>query len=162
GPRSSIFALFERRQHDETLPVTATLPEGGFNTHIPTPSRNLFLNLRADFLLSDRQTVSLSFNHNGGRQRGSELTSFDLPERSSDTRLSEQVLQASWRVIVSPSLINEVLLRVGREGSRNSTNNPAPAVEVAGAFNRGGPQCCPESQTGERLSAADNLTFSSG
>src|SRR5262249_30285744 len=152
----------ERRDRDETIPVTATLPTGIFNTQIPTPSRSALISLRADLMPSDSQTISLFFNHDKGRSRGQELTSFDLPERSSDTRLVEQFLEASWRVIISPSLINEAQLRVARERATNTTANPAAATEVAGAFNGGGPQCCPESHTGERLSFADNLTFSLG
>jgi hypothetical protein len=162
GPRSFIFGLVERRQHDETIPVTAYLPDGTLNFNVPTPSRNTLANLRTDFLPSDRQTISILFNHDEGRQRGPEITSLDLPERSSDTRLSEQVLQASWRIIISPSLINEAQLRVARERVTNSTDNPAAAIEVAGAFNSGGPQCCPERRAGERFSFLDNVTFSSG
>ena len=162
GPRSSIFAYAERRRRDETIPVTATLPTGLLNTHIATPSRNTLISLRADFTPSDNQTISFTFNHNQGRSQGPEITSFDLPERSSKTRLIEQVLQASWRVIISPSLINEAQLRVARERATNTTDNPSAAIEVAGAFNGGGPQCCPERQAGERLSFADNLTSSLG
>ncbi len=162
GPRSSIFGLVERREHDETTPVTAYLPDSLLNINVPTPGKNTLINLRADFLPSDRQTISLFFNHDKGWRRGPEITSLDLPERSSDARLAEQVLQASWRIVISPSLINEAQLRVSRERTTSATDNPAAAIEVAGAFNGGGPQCCPERHTGERLSFADNLTFSSG
>src|SRR5262249_37068210 len=128
----------------------------------PTPSRNFFVNSRADFTPSDRQTVSVFFNHDKGRRLGPEITSFDSPERNSDMRLAEQVLQVSWRVIISSSLINEAQFRAARERATSATDNSAAAIEVAGAFNGGGPQCCPERQAGDRLSFADNLTFSSG
>jgi len=99
---------------------------------------------------------------NQGRQSGSEITSLDLPERSFDARPTEQSLQASWRAIFSPRLINEAQVRFVRERVNNRTANPAAAIEVAGAFNGGGPQCCPERHAGERLSLADNLSFSAG
>jgi hypothetical protein len=162
GKRASIFGLVERRSRDETTPVTAYLPDGPFNFNVPTPSKSILLNLRADFQPSDKQTISLFFNHDKGRQRGPEITSFDLPERSSDTRTSVQSVQVSWRVIISPSLINELQIRASRERATSETNNPAAAIEVAAAFNAGGPQCCPERHVGERLSFVDNLTFSSG
>jgi Carboxypeptidase regulatory-like domain/TonB dependent receptor-like, beta-barrel len=162
GPRSFIFGLIERRQHDEATPITAFLPDGRLNFNVPTPSKKTLINLRADFLPSDRQTISLFFNHDKGWQRGPEITSLDLPERSSDKRLAEEVLQASWRVIISPRLINEAQLRVARERMTSTTDNLTAAIEVAGAFNGGGPQCCPERHAGERLSFADNLTFSLG
>src|SRR5262249_10302276 len=83
-------------------------------------------------------------------------------ERSFDTRSSEQSLQGSWRAIFSPNLINEAQLRLTRERSNNTTDNAATAVEVAGSFNGGGPQCCPETFAVERLSIADNVTISRG
>ena len=162
GPRSFIFGFVERQRHDETIPVTAYLPDGQFKANVPTPSRNTSASLRLDFLPSDRHTISVLFDENNGWQRGSELTSLDLPERTYDTRSSEQSLQASWRAIVSPRLINEAQLRLVRERSHNTTDNAEAAAEVAGAFNGGGAQCCPERQAGERLSLADNVTFSSG
>jgi hypothetical protein len=162
GPRSFIFGFVERQRHDETIPVTAYLPDGQFKANLPTPSRNTLASLRLDFLPSDRHTISVLFDGNNGWQRGSELTSLDLPERTYDTRSSEQGLQAAWRAIVSPRLINEAQFRLTRERSKNTTDNAEAAAEVAGAFNGGGAQCCPERQSGERLSLADNVTFSSG
>jgi hypothetical protein len=162
GPRSFIFGLVERQRHDDNIPVTAYLPEGPFNANVPTPSKTLLANLRADFVPSDRHTFSVLFNLNQGRQRGSEITSLDLPERSFDARPVEQSLQASWRAIFSPRLVNEAQIRFVRERAANTTENPSAAVEVGGAFNGGGPQCCPERHAGERLSLADNLSFSAG
>jgi hypothetical protein len=162
GPRSFIFGLVQRQEHDETTPVTAYLPEGVFNTHVPTPSRNTIFNLRTDFLPSDRQTFSLLFNLDRNWQRGAEITSLDLPERSFDTRSSQQSLQASWRLILPPNLVNEAQLRLARDRSVSATDNANAAIEVAGAFNGSGPQCCPERFAAERISLADNLTFTSG
>jgi hypothetical protein len=162
GPRSFIFALYERQRHDEASPITAYLPEGAFKTIVPTPSRNSIFNLRTDFLPSDRQTISVLFSQDRGWQRGPEITSVDLPERSYDIRPEHQSLQASWRRIFSANLINESQLRVARDRSASATDNFAPSIEVAGAFNGGGPQCCPERSASERLSVADNLTINSG
>jgi Carboxypeptidase regulatory-like domain/TonB dependent receptor-like, beta-barrel len=162
GPRSFIFGLVDRQRHDETIPITATLPDGPFNANAPTPSKNTLINLRADFLPSDRHTFSLFFDLGKGRQRGAELTTIDLPERSSDTRSSEQSLQGSWRAIFSSTVINEAQLRLTRERSNNATDNAETAVEVGGSFNSGGPQCCPETFAAERLSLADNVTISRG
>lgn len=162
GPRSFIFGLIERRRHDETTPVTAYLPDGRLNLNVPTPNTAKLVNVRTDFLPSERHTISIFFNYDNGWQRRPEMTSLDLPERGSDSNLTEHSLQASWRAIISSSLINEAQLRIARERSRSMTDNPSPAIEVAGAFNGGGPQCCPEHHAGERLSFTDNLTFSSG
>lgn len=162
GPRSFIFGLAERRRHDEAIPITAYLPDGTFNANAPTPSKYTAVNLRADFLPSDRHTFNLFFDHGNSRQRGAELTAIDLPERSYDSRSSDQSLQASWRAIFSPNLINEAQLRLTRERSNNATDNSATAAEVGGSFNSGGSQCCPESFAAERLLLADNLTISRG
>jgi hypothetical protein len=162
GPRSFIFGLVEQQAHDETIPVTAFLPEGQFNANVPTPSRDKLASIRLDFLPSDRNTISLLFNHSNGRQRGAELTSLELPERSYDTRSNEQSLQAAWRLIGSARLLNEAQLRLVRTRSSSATDNAAAAVEVAGAFTGGGAQCCPAQFAGERLALADNLTLSAG
>nr|MDQ3013118.1 carboxypeptidase-like regulatory domain-containing protein [Acidobacteriota bacterium] len=162
GPRSFIFGLVERQRHDDNVPVTAYLPGGQFNANVPTPGRNTLINLRTDFLPSDRHTFSLLLNLNQGRQNGSEITSLDLPERSFDTRPVEQSLQASWRAILSSRMVNEAQIRIVRERASSTTDNAAAAIEVAGAFNGGGPQCCPERSAAERLSLADNMSFSAG
>src|SRR5262245_39900787 len=162
GPRSFIFGLVERRRQEETIPIKATLPDGAFNVNAPTPSKNTAVNLRADFLPSDRYTFNFFFDHGKDRRRGAELTVIDLPERSSDTRSSEQSLQGGWRAIFSPNLINEAQLRLTRERSNNVTDNAEAAVEVGGSFNSGGPQCCPETFAAERLSIADNVILSRG
>src|SRR5262245_23296603 len=162
GPRSFIFGLVQRQKHNETVPITATLPEGPFNANAPTPSKNTLINLRADFLPSDRHTFNLFLDHGKSRQRGAELTTIDLPERSFDTRSSEQSLQGSWRAIFSPTVINEAQLRLTRERSNSMTGNAETAVEVGGSFNSGGPQCCPETFAAERISLADNVTISRG
>jgi hypothetical protein len=160
--RSFVFALLERQAHEETIPVTAFLPEGQFNANLPKPNRDKLASVRVDFLPSDRHTISLLFNHSNGWQRGAELTSLDLPERSYDTRSTEQSLQAAWRMIASARLINEAQLRLVRTRSSNTTDNTAAAIEVAGAFSGGGAQCCPERFATERFALADNLTFSAG
>src|SRR5262245_16935534 len=97
GPRSFIYGLVERQRHNETIPITATLPDGPFNANAPTPSKNTLINLRADFLPSDRHTFNLFLDHGKSRQRGAELTTIDLPERSFDTRSSEQSLHEIGR-----------------------------------------------------------------
>ena len=162
GPRSFIFGLVERQRHDETIPINPTLPDGPFNANVPTPSKNTSVNLRGDFLLSDRHTFNLFIDHGESHKLGPELTVIDLPERSSEARSSEQNLQAAWRAIFSSNLINEAQLRLTRERSKNVTDNTEAAVEVGGSFNSGGPQCCPESYAAERLSLADNLIFNRG
>jgi hypothetical protein len=132
--RSFIFGFIERQHHDQTVPVIAYLPTGENNANVPTPSRTTMGNLRADFTPSDRHTISLLFDYNRSWQRGPELTSLDLPERSYDTRPAEASVQASRRVILSPQVINEAQLRLARARSESTTDNPAVAIEVAGAF----------------------------
>lgn len=162
GPRSFIFGYFERQHHEETSTVSAYLLDGYFTANVPSPSTHTLTSLRADFLPSERHTISLLFNLDHSREQGQGITSTDLPERAFDTRSGEQRLQASMRSILSPRLVNEAQLRVGWERMRSSTENPDGAVEVAGAFTSGGPQCCPERRTNYRWSLADNLSLSLG
>jgi hypothetical protein len=162
GPRSFIFGYFERRAHDEANIISANLANGLFAGSVPALGRNSLLDLRADFRPSDRHVISLLYDLNHNRGQGQGVTNIDLPERAYGSRATEQTWQVSVRSILSPKVVNEALLKFGREHKDSAANIGAAAIEVAGAFNSGGAQCCPERSANQRFSFADNLSFSAG
>lgn len=160
--RSFIFGSFEQRRRNESNIISAYLADGLYADYAPSSSRSSFVNLRADFLPSDRHTISLFYDLDRGREDGLGISSFDLPERAYGSRSAGHSLQASVRSIFSPKSVNEALIKVSRERVMSEMDSYESAIEVAGAFNSGGAQCCPERSVNHQLSFADNLSISAG
>jgi len=160
--KSFIFGSFERRRHDETSIISAYLVDGYYSDNLPLGNRQSLVNLRADFVPSDRHTISIFYDLSHGTEQGQGLSGIDLPERSYDSTANEQNLHASVRSAFSARLLNEVLFRAGRERTASTTDNFDQAVEVSGAFASGGAQCCPERRLSHSIFLADNLSSGVG
>ncbi|HEX4948116.1 MAG TPA: TonB-dependent receptor, partial [Blastocatellia bacterium] len=66
------------------------------------------------------------------------------------------------RSFLSPNFVNEVLGKYVRERIETSTDYYDEAVEVLGAYNGGGSQCCPALSQRQRFTFNDNLSLVRG
>lgn len=185
--KMSFFVNLDRRNLVGASPVVATTLDGVFRDNIEAPSNNIGLNARVDYLLNDKNTISV--NYQFGRREslnqefavrfggfgggfggggfggafggfgGSTGANYTLPERGSDSFSHDHNLQISDTWIINSKLIHEARLQLRRDSSRRVGRTSGVAINVLDAFQGGGSPCCPSNSTETRVEYQDYLTY---
>jgi hypothetical protein len=152
--RLSFFANVERRRLEGSGVVRAETLNGSFIANVPTPNTNNHFSLRTDYLLNQRNTLSLTYARSAGRTLNREfagraqsggVSNYTLPERASSSDDSNHSLQLSETWLINPKLVHEARLRLQYSQRRALANTDGYAINVLDAFYGGGASCCPNS-----------------
>lgn len=162
GSQSFIFGAFEQRRHDASTIVSAFTPDGYYGDNVPLLNRETLVSLRGDYTPSERHAISFFYDWARSRDDGQGITSLDLPERGYQVQGQEQSWQVSARSFLSTNLVNEITAKYARERVETLTDNYDEAIEVVGAYNSGGPQCCPAQSLRQHLTFTENLSWLRG
>lgn len=166
--RMSFFAFLDRSMLDGGSTTNAITLDGPFVANVLAPNRNTFFGIRTDYLVTEKNTLSVNYNRSmrnsfnqefavrfgggfggfgggfggggGGRGGGgaSGVTQFTLPERGTDSEGVNNDLQISNTSILSTRLINEARLRLEYDTSEARARTAGVAINVLDAFNGGG------------------------
>ena len=158
---SSYFVAYEHQQSDDLTPYTGITRDGVAGGWILAPSRddNFFfrtdVNLGAsNFLmtrlsLDDRRTTGLNVGGNTTPESG-----FAVDER-------DVQLMTSLTSVLSPRVLNEARLLLGRSTFDQQANSDRPGVSrPSGSF--GGNNLNAQARDEDRIQFVDNITFQTG
>jgi outer membrane receptor protein involved in Fe transport len=128
------------RQRDTAVVVNATTPTGQLISNVATPSNNAQASLRVthDFSPTHRLQVGYNFEHSHTDNAG--VGGIVLAEAGYNTDSREDDLIFNDRIIVTPNLINQLLVTFEKDEDVSVSLNNAPSVQVNGAFTGGGAQ----------------------
>lgn len=162
----SFFANVERRGLEGSSTVRAQTLDGLFITNVPALSSGYQFSLRTDYMLNQRNTMTVSYNLNNSlienrefSARGGSTTSFILPERGSDFQNNNHTLRLGEIFVINAQLLHESRLQLQYETRDSKSRTTGRAINVLDAFQGGGATCCP-SQTREfNLEWQDYLTY---
>ncbi|MFN0120134.1 MAG: TonB-dependent receptor domain-containing protein [Blastocatellia bacterium] len=185
----SFFFNAERRGLEGSNTVRAQTLDGAYVANVAAPNTSSYIGLRADYLLNQKNTISLGYNRvgsdatnrefgarfgggfgggpgggfgGGGFGGGSTGASYLLPERGSNAANGNHSLQLSMTSLLSSRLILESRLRYQREASDLTANTNGVAINVLDAFNGGGATCCPNTSREHNLEWQEYLTWNYG
>lgn len=157
--KMSFFFNGENRTVDSESTINARTLNGPIIANSPSLIANRSLGLRTGYLINQKNTLNVGFNHQQSR-RESNGGDFSLPERGVMSDNTNQTLTVSEIFLISPRLIHEIRLRYQHEISDQAARTPGVAINVPDAFSGGGDPCCPNKSRQDQLDFQDYLTFS--
>lgn len=140
GPKTSFFFNAEREEEDLQSVVFASTPDGVVSTNVATPERDTELSFRIDHQLSNETTFSIRYEYTFDSSQNGGVGGFNLPEVATNTDGREHELFFTHRKIISPSLVNELTLRIENEKNVTRSARGVPRLVVPDAFTGGGAQ----------------------
>ncbi len=110
-----------------------------FSTVYTTPQRFTRLSPRADYALSEKNTLSARYSWTQAEINGSGIGSFDLPSRGYRVQYTHQLVQLTETSVLGSS-INETRFQFYRDANRSTPFDSSPSLQVLGSFNGNGSQ----------------------
>ncbi|WP_047488784.1 carboxypeptidase regulatory-like domain-containing protein [Terriglobus sp. TAA 43] len=135
------FLLSGSRQEDNLQSIVhAVLPSGTFDANVPTPMHDTEFAARVSHDFSDANRVSFQYNVSDVVTRNLGVGGLVLPDAGTNQRVREDDVIFTQRIIITPSLLNQLQLFYEQDygPTRSATN--APKVIVDGNFTGGGAQ----------------------
>ncbi len=140
GKRSSFLLSGLRESEDLQAVVYARGPEGSIARNVATPQQNTLLSLRISHQLSDGQAIFWQVNTQDRWQNNAGVGGTVLPEAGTRIRLREDEFVLNHRAVITPKLLSQFRILLGRYSSPTHSNVDAPRVVVSDAFTGGGAQ----------------------
>ncbi len=139
NPTSFLFS-FEREEDDLQSIVFATGPRGPIQTVYPRPERDLELSFRITRQMTGRSTFSVLYEYEKESVRNEGVGGFNLPEVAAHSRNREDLLRFSHNWVISPRLIHQISVLLGRYDTPTVSANQSQRIVVQDTFTGGGAQ----------------------
>ncbi|MFN3322562.1 MAG: TonB-dependent receptor domain-containing protein [Bryobacteraceae bacterium] len=137
----SAFLLSGMRENDDLQAVVfAQTPLGLRNETVPTPDRNTMLSLRLSHQFNDNHAAFWQINFQDQHQNNLGVGGTVLPEAGSRYRFREDEFIFNHRGVLSPTLLSQFRILVGRYWAPLTSNTQEQRIVVADAFVGGGAQ----------------------
>lgn len=138
--RTSFLLSAAREEEDLVAVVFAQGPHGPINENVPTPQRNSVASLRISRQFNDRQAMFWQYNFQDRWQNNLGVGGTALAEAGMQSRFREDEFIVNHRIIVSPNLLSQFRILLGRYWAPTKSNRDAARVVVTDAFTGGGAQ----------------------
>lgn len=119
-------------------PGTVGCLTGLYNGAVNHPQKRWEISPRLDFALSDKNTLTVRYQHEQGNNKNNGIGNFILQSRGQDSTSMEDTIQISDSQVVSAKVVNETRFEWQRTNSKATAQNFTPAITVTGAFSNGG------------------------
>jgi hypothetical protein len=140
GAHTNFIASTSVRQRDTAVVVDASTPNGPVNENVLTPNRNAQVALRVTHDFSPAHRLQVGYNFEYGTIVNAGVGGIVLPEAGYNTTSREDDLIFNDRVIISPNLINQLLVTFEKDEDVTTSVTAAQAIHVNGSFAGGGAQ----------------------
>lgn len=138
--RTNFIASGEYRHRNPEVPINALGPNGPINETAIAPNHNAQATLRVTHDFSDMHRLQLGYNFQDYAENNSGIGGLVLPEAGINTQSREDDLIFNDRLILTPNLINQLLVTFEKDEDVTQSVTNAPSVQVSGAFTGGGAQ----------------------
>jgi hypothetical protein len=141
GKTTSFLLSVNREEEDLQSVVFARTPAGLVSENIANPNRDTNISFRINHQLSKKTSFSIRYESVFDSAANGGVGGFNLPEVAANSNGHEIHLFFTLRRIISPSLVSELTMRVGNEGTLTRSVGPdSPKIIVLDAFTGGGSQ----------------------
>ena len=140
GGHTNFIASTSVRQRDMAVVVDASTPNGQVNENVLAPDHNAQAALRVTHDFSPSHRLQVGYNFEYGTTVNSGVGGIVLPEAGYDTSSREDDLIFNDRIILSPTLINQLLITFEKDEDVTTSVTEAPSIQVNGSFTGGGAQ----------------------
>ncbi len=141
GNRTSFLLSGEYENLDLASLINARTPSGDLRRNAPVEVQESFFSARVNRQATPRQQVSLRYEFADESGRGLGVGGFVLPEAARISSTREHHVYMEHRGVITPRLLHEFQVRIGRHNSPVTSVNPGvPKLVVLDAFTSGGAQ----------------------
>jgi hypothetical protein len=138
--KTSFLLSAAREEEDLVAVVFARGVQGPINENVPTPQVNSVASLRISHQLSDQQAVFVQYNFQDRWQNNIGVGGTTLAEAGAQLRFREDEFIFNHRAVITPRLLSQFRILVGRYWSPTNSNLDGAKVVVTDAFTGGGAQ----------------------
>lgn len=138
--KTSFLLSAAREEEDLVAVVYAQGPQGPINQNVPTPQSNTVASLRISHQFSDEQAMFWQYNFQDRWQNNIGVGGTTLAEAGAQSRFREDEFIVNHRAVLSPSLLSQFRILIGRYWAPINSNVDAAKVIVTDAFTGGGAQ----------------------
>ncbi|MBL8206502.1 MAG: TonB-dependent receptor [Blastocatellia bacterium] len=160
--KKTVFVITANREEDDLQSVIfARTASGDLRQNFPNPTRNTEFSGRISHQITDKSTFAAFYSFQDRVTKNQGVGGFNLPEVATNTRFREDIARFSHNWIVSPKLVNQTQLLLGRYIAPTESVRQAQRIVVQEAFTGGGAQA-DFNRTEEHWTFSQILTYSSG
>lgn len=140
GKKMSFFLDVERREEDDNETIAAVILDpllnpAVFQSTFPQPERRFSISPRVDLQAGENHTFIFRYDFADDTREGQGVGGFALPSRAVTSKFRDQTLSITDTFIVSPTVIAETRLQLGRRHSTSEASSGfAPALIVSDSF----------------------------
>ena len=164
GKNGNFFVAGERLMDDESSVVNAlntVALTGPVNLNVPAPQRRDHLFLRAQWSLTEMQTLSLNYTFTDHSGKNNGVGALSLPEQGTSASRQTHRAQLIEAAAFSPQFRNELMLAFKDQTSRSGNHASGPEILVNGVF-IGGPSQSYDGKEGRAFDVQDTATYIRG
>jgi hypothetical protein len=140
GGHTSFIASASHREQDTAAVVNAVGPSGPINENVLTPNRNSQYSLRVTRDFSSNHRLSIGYNFENSSSTNAGVGGITLPEAGYNLSSREDDAIFNDRIILTPNLINQLLITFEKDEDVTQSVTNAQSVQVSGSFIGGGAQ----------------------
>jgi hypothetical protein len=155
---------FERRDITENAFLLATALDSGLNpTRINqallTPQVRTTISPRLDYAITRNNNLTVRYQDTRSELDNEGVGGFNLASRAFNQKETENTIQATETMVVSPKAVNETRFQFMRLNVAMLGDNTLPAVNVEGAFANGGASIGHSSTINHRWELTNTTTY---
>jgi Carboxypeptidase regulatory-like domain len=150
-----------REEEDLQSIVFATGPQGDVRQNFPNPGRNTEFSARVQRQMSDKSILSVLYSYQDRAVKNQGVGGFNLSEVATNFEFREDLVRIAHSWIISPKLVSQFNLLLGRYVAPTVSVNDAQRIVVQDAFTGGGAQA-DFKRTEEHWAAYEIITYTQG
>lgn len=131
---------FDREEEDAQSIIFATGPNGVIRNTFPRTFRDFEISVRITRQMTEKSTLSALFSSEGENLKNQGVGGFNLPEVATNFKNHEDLLRFNHNWIVSPKLVHQISVLLGRYDTPTVSVNQAQRIVVQDHFTSGGAQ----------------------
>ena len=164
GKSGNFFVAGQRLMDDASTVVNAlnsVALTGPVNLNVPAPQRRDHLFLRAQWSLTQMQTLSLNYTFTDHSSKNNGAGALSLPEQGTSSSRQTHRAQLIESAALSPQFRNEVIVVFKDQTSQSGNHASGPEIAVSGVF-IGGPSQSYDGKEGRAFDVQDTATYMRG
>lgn len=140
GGHTSFIVSAGHRTQNTAAVVNAIGPNGHINENVLTPNTNSQYSIRVSHDFSSKHRLSVGYNFEGSNSINAGVGGITLPEAGYNSNGREDDLIFNDRIIVTPNLINQLMVTLEKDEDVTASVTNAQSIQVSGSFIGGGAQ----------------------
>lgn len=138
--KTSFLFTANREEEDLQAIVFALSPTETIRQNVSNPVRNTEWSARITRQLSNKSTLSILYSYQNRTNENQGVGGFNLPEVGTNSQFREDIVRINHRSIISPKLVNQTALLLGRFYAPTRSVRDDQRIVVQEAFTGGGAQ----------------------